>query len=54
VDLAEDQIPETSPGHLPSTYTALMCLAILRAPLDRLDIKGLSHFLRSCQAADGS
>jgi geranylgeranyl transferase type-1 subunit beta len=31
-----------------------MCLAILRAPLDRLDIKGLSHFLSACQANDGS
>ncbi|ORX34942.1 terpenoid cyclases/protein prenyltransferase alpha-alpha toroid [Kockovaella imperatae] len=44
----------TSPGHLPSTYTALLCLAILRAPLDRLDVPGLVSFLRSCQGQDGS
>ncbi|KAI9632119.1 terpenoid cyclases/protein prenyltransferase alpha-alpha toroid [Dioszegia hungarica] len=46
--------PETSPGHLPSTYTALLCLAILRAPLDRLNRPGLKAFLRRCQAPDGS
>ncbi|RXK36681.1 hypothetical protein M231_06068 [Tremella mesenterica] len=45
---------ENQPGHLPSTYTALMCLGILRAPLDRLDVVALGKFLRSCQAADGS
>jgi geranylgeranyl transferase type-1 subunit beta len=31
-----------------------MSLAILRAPLDRLDIAGLAGFLRSCQTDDGS
>ncbi|KAL7420298.1 geranylgeranyl transferase type-1 subunit beta [Cryptotrichosporon argae] len=45
---------ETSPGHLPSTYTALLVLAILRAPLDRLDVTGLQRFVASCQAPDGS
>ncbi|WVW81641.1 hypothetical protein I302_103636 [Kwoniella bestiolae CBS 10118] len=45
---------KTSPAHIPSTYTALMTLAILRAPLDLLDIPGLTRFLRSCQAKDGS
>ncbi|WVQ70982.1 hypothetical protein IAR50_000507 [Cryptococcus sp. DSM 104548] len=44
----------TSPAHLPSTYTALLSLAILRAPLDRLDRPGLVAFLRSCQSPDGS
>ncbi|WVR03318.1 hypothetical protein IAU60_000309 [Kwoniella sp. DSM 27419] len=44
----------TSPAHLPSTYTALLTLAILRAPLDRLNIPGLTAFLRLCQAPDGS
>lgn len=46
--------PTTSPAHLPSTYTALLCLALLRAPLDRLNIPGLLCFLKSCQAEDGS
>lgn len=46
--------PATSPPHLPSTYTALLCLALLRAPLDRLNIPGLLLFLKSCQAEDGS
>lgn len=46
--------PATSPGHVPSTYTALACLALLEAPLDRLDRPGLLKFLRQCQAADGS
>ncbi|OXC71124.1 hypothetical protein AYX13_00542 [Cryptococcus neoformans] len=46
--------PTTSPPHLPSTYTALLCLALLRAPLDRLNIPGLLYFLNSCQAEDGS
>ncbi|WWD22811.1 hypothetical protein CI109_107305 [Kwoniella shandongensis] len=45
---------DTSPSHLPSTYTALLSLAILRAPLDRLNVPGLVSFLRSCQASDGS
>ena len=44
----------TSPAHLPSTYTALLSLALLRASLDRLNIPGLIAFLRSCQARDGS
>ncbi|WVF66279.1 hypothetical protein IAT40_001019 [Kwoniella sp. CBS 6097] len=44
----------TSPAHIPSTYTALLTLAILRAPLDKLNIPGLITFLRSCQAKDGS
>ncbi|WRT63512.1 uncharacterized protein IL334_000417 [Kwoniella shivajii] len=44
----------TSPAHLPSTYTALLTLAILRAPLDQLNIPGLISFLKSCQAEDGS
>lgn len=46
--------PIPGPGHLPSTYTALCALALLRAPLDRLDRPGLMRFLRACQAADGS
>ncbi|WWD05999.1 hypothetical protein V865_004084 [Kwoniella europaea PYCC6329] len=45
---------KTSPAHIPSTYTALMSLAILRAPLDRLDLPGLIKFFKSCQANDGS
>ncbi|KAK1921276.1 terpenoid cyclases/protein prenyltransferase alpha-alpha toroid [Papiliotrema laurentii] len=44
----------TSPPHLPSTYTALLCLALLREPLDKLNILGLQTFLQSCQAPDGS
>ncbi|TYJ57561.1 hypothetical protein B9479_001643 [Cryptococcus floricola] len=44
----------TSPAHLPSTYTALLSLAILRAPIDRLDRAGLVAFVRSCQSPNGS
>lgn len=44
----------TAPGHLPSTYTALCSLALLRAPLDRLDRAALRRFLCACQAKDGS
>ncbi|RSH89479.1 hypothetical protein EHS25_002028 [Saitozyma podzolica] len=44
----------TSPPHLPSTYTALMTLAVLRAPLDRLNVPGLISFISSCQCPDGS
>ncbi|WVQ85531.1 hypothetical protein IAT38_007697 [Cryptococcus sp. DSM 104549] len=44
----------TGPAHLPSTYTALLNLALLRAPLDRLNIPGIISFLRACQAPDGS
>ncbi|BEI79949.1 hypothetical protein CcaverHIS002_0104780 [Cutaneotrichosporon cavernicola] len=46
--------PLPGPGHLPSTYTALCSLALLRAPLDRLDRPGLMKFLRACQEEDGS
>ncbi|KAL1408754.1 geranylgeranyl transferase type-1 subunit beta [Vanrija albida] len=46
--------PASAPGNLPSTYTALACLALLRAPLDRLDRKALRSFLAACQAEDGS
>lgn len=42
----------SSPGHLPSTYTALLVLGILRAPLDRLDIPNLRSFLHACRAGD--
>lgn len=41
-------------GHLPSTYTALCCLALLGADMGRLDRAALRRFLRSCQADDGS
>ncbi|EKD02609.1 hypothetical protein A1Q2_03035 [Trichosporon asahii var. asahii CBS 8904] len=41
-------------GHLPSTYTALCCLALLGSPMDRLDKPALRRFLKSCQAEDGS
>ncbi|RSH78450.1 uncharacterized protein EHS24_002175 [Apiotrichum porosum] len=41
-------------AHLPSTYTALSALALLRAPLDKLNRAGLAAFLRACQAPDGS
>lgn len=46
--------PAGTPGNLPSTYTALASLALLRAPLDRLDRPALHAFLASCQAPDGS
>lgn len=42
----------SSPGHLPSTYTAILVLALLRAPLDRLNIPGLRRFLQSCRQGD--
>ncbi|CDZ97303.1 Protein geranylgeranyltransferase Type I, beta subunit [Phaffia rhodozyma] len=41
-------------AHLASTYTALLVLSILRAPLDKLNRPGLVAFLRSCQFEDGS
>ena len=45
-------------GHLPSTYTALLILGILRAPLDewieKLDIDGLDYFLDACADVNGS
>ncbi|TXT10786.1 hypothetical protein VHUM_02291 [Vanrija humicola] len=49
-----DGEPAGTPGNLPSTYTALASLALLRAPLDRLDRPGLRSFLAACQAPDGS
>lgn len=49
---------EYDPGHLPSTYTALLILGILRAPIDawieKLDVDGLDHFLDSCADVNGS
>ncbi|WWC66975.1 uncharacterized protein I206_100882 [Kwoniella pini CBS 10737] len=48
------QNDKTSPAHIPSTYTALLTLSILRAPLDRLNISGLITLLQSCQGKDGS
>ena len=49
---------EYDPGHLPSTYTALLILGILRAPreewIEKLDINGLDIFLDTCADANGS
>ncbi|KAJ9101154.1 hypothetical protein QFC21_003372 [Naganishia friedmannii] len=46
------------PGHLPSTYTALLVLGILRAPsqewVDKLDVDGLERFLCTCADVNGS
>ncbi|CAD6583531.1 MAG: hypothetical protein TREMPRED_003586 [Tremellales sp. Tagirdzhanova-0007] len=46
--------PTTSCADLPSTYTALLTLALLRTPLNQLDIPNLIAFIRSCQTPDGS
>lgn len=43
-----------SPAHLPSTYSALLCLGILKADFSRLNIEGLGGFLRGCREGDGS
>lgn len=46
------------PGHLPSTYTSLLVLGILRAPLeewvDKLDVDGLERLLDTCADSNGS
>lgn len=41
-------------ANLASTYTALLLLALLRAPLNRLNRPGLVAFVRQCQLEDGS
>ncbi|KAI0770607.1 terpenoid cyclases/Protein prenyltransferase [Fomes fomentarius] len=54
--------PEDSKGqpceydtpHLVMTYTALLCLAILRDDFSKLDRSGVLRFLRACQQDDGS
>ncbi|KAI0754575.1 terpenoid cyclases/Protein prenyltransferase [Daedaleopsis nitida] len=48
-DLSEYDTP-----HLVMTYTALLCLAMLRDDFSKLDRPGLLRFLRSCQQEDGS
>ncbi|EGN98185.1 hypothetical protein SERLA73DRAFT_183095 [Serpula lacrymans var. lacrymans S7.3] len=48
-----DYSNDNSP-HIIVTYTALLCLAILRDDFTRLDRSGLIKFLRSCQKDDGS
>ncbi|CAK5280367.1 unnamed protein product [Mycena citricolor] len=40
--------------HIIMTYTALLCLALLRDDFTRLSRSGLAHFVKSCQKADGS
>ncbi|TFK70535.1 terpenoid cyclases/Protein prenyltransferase [Pluteus cervinus] len=40
--------------HIIMTYTALLCLAILRDDFSRLDRTGLTTFIRACQREDGS
>lgn len=49
---------EINPGHLPSTYTALLILGILRAPTEdwaqNLDVDGLERFLDTCADSNGS
>jgi geranylgeranyl transferase type-1 subunit beta len=53
-----DSSEQYDPGHLPSTYTALLILGILRAPVDewieKLDIDGLDRFLDACADVNGS
>ncbi|KAG7539620.1 hypothetical protein FFLO_03496 [Filobasidium floriforme] len=44
----------SNPAHLPSTYTAILILGILRADLSRLNRRGLWEFVNSCQEPDGS
>ncbi|KAL0960955.1 hypothetical protein HGRIS_005955 [Hohenbuehelia grisea] len=40
--------------HIIMTYTAMLSLAILRDDFSRLDRRGITSFLRSCQKDDGS
>jgi prenyltransferase beta subunit len=52
------QDPLMNPGHLPSTYTSLLVLGILRAPVEewinKLDVDGLERFLDTCADTNGS
>ena len=43
-----------NPAHLPSTYTAILVLGLLRADFSRLNVDGLQQFLHACQEPDGS
>ena len=44
---------EYDTGHLVMTYTALLCLSILRDDFSKLDRQGIVRLLRSCQQEDG-
>lgn len=50
--------PMMNPGHLPSTYTSLLVLGILRAPVEewinKLDVDGLERLLDTCSDSNGS
>ncbi|KAL1677207.1 terpenoid cyclases/protein prenyltransferase alpha-alpha toroid [Schizophyllum commune] len=50
----EEEYTDESAPHIIMTYTALLSLAILRDDFTRLDRKGLSRFVGSCQLSDGS
>ncbi|KAM5540861.1 hypothetical protein V8D89_005505 [Ganoderma adspersum] len=45
---------EYETGHLVMTYTALLCLSMLRDDFSKLDRPGLLRLVRSCQQEDGS
>ena len=44
---------EYDTGHLVMTYTALLCLSILRDDFSKLERQGILRLLRSCQQEDG-
>ncbi len=52
--IASSSASSENPAHLPSSYTALLVLALLKADLSRLNATGLLDFLARCQEADGS
>lgn len=51
---AHQHLPYLDPPHLPSTYTAILVLSLLRADFRRLNKNGLDAFLESCMEEDGS
>ena len=44
---------EYETGHLVMTYTALLCLSMLRDDFSKLDRPGLLRLVKACQQEDG-
>jgi geranylgeranyl transferase type-1 subunit beta len=49
----QEECSEFDAPHMITTYTALLCLSILRDDFSRLDRPGLTKFLRASQREDG-
>lgn len=47
------QNSSAEPAHIAMTYTAILCLGILRDDFTRFDISGTINFVNACQAIDG-